>query len=178
MTTYVAMLRGINVSGRNTLSMVDLRALITATGGKDVRTYIQSGNAVFTSRRSPSAVVDSLLAGIEAALGTKVPVLLRTSDELAEIVDANPFISRGEDPKTLHVTFLGAVPLTAAVKVASQKKSDDDEFVVIGRQVYLSCPNGYGRTKLTNTFFEKSLGSEATTRNWATVTELADMSCG
>jgi uncharacterized protein (DUF1697 family) len=175
MTTYVAMLRGINVSGRNKLSMADLRALLGAAGAKDVRTYIQSGNAVFTSRRSPSTLVGTLEGDLENALGNRVPVLLRTVEELEAVIEANPFVARGEDPKVLHVTFLGRAPTTAALEAVRGKRADGDEFEVIGRQVYLFCPHGYGSTKLTNTFFEKKLGSPATTRNWKTVTTLVDL---
>jgi uncharacterized protein (DUF1697 family) len=82
MTTYVAMLRGINVSGRNKLSMEDLRAIVAAAGAKDVRTYIQSGNAVFTSRRSPATLVEAVENDLEIALGSKVAVLVRTKEEL------------------------------------------------------------------------------------------------
>jgi uncharacterized protein (DUF1697 family) len=178
MTTYAAMLRGINVSGRNRLAMEDLRALVTAVGGTDVRTYIQSGNAVFVSRRSASAVVGSLESGLESALGSKVPVLVRTKEELEAIIETNPFLHRGEDPKVLHVTFMGAVPRPEAVASVPMKTADTDELQVSGREVYLFCPNGYGNTKLTNSFFEKRLGSSATTRNWKTVTKLVELASG
>jgi uncharacterized protein (DUF1697 family) len=177
-TTLVAMLRGINVSGRNRLSMEDLRALVVAAGGRDVRTYIQSGNAVFGSRRSPAALATSLEKALEDALGTRVPVLVRTEDELEGVVRANPFVAAGEDPGVLHVTFLGAVPDPEAVATALTRPAGDDEFRVIGRQAYLRCPGGYGNTKLTNTFFERTLRSEATTRNWRTVTKLVELARG
>jgi uncharacterized protein (DUF1697 family) len=172
------MLRGINVSGRNRLAMEDLRRLVTDAGGTGVRTYIQSGNAVFTSRRSEAAVTRALESALEGALGAKVPVLVRSSDELDAVVETNPFVHRGEDPGVLHVTFLGAVPDDATVGAVTGRGADDDEFLVIGREVYLRCPQGYGRTKLTNTFFERTLGSPATTRNWKTVTKLVEMAGG
>lgn len=178
MTTFVAMLRGVNVGGRNRLAMEDLRALVTGAGGSDVRTYIQSGNAVFVSRRSSSAIVGALQSQLEDVLGSRVPVLVRTKEELDAVIETNPFVRRGDDPKALHVTFMGAVPGADAVETAQTKRSDGDECLVIGREVYLSCPNGYGNTKLTNTFFEKRLGSEATTRNWTTVTKLAELASG
>jgi uncharacterized protein (DUF1697 family) len=178
MTTYVAMLRGINVSGRNKLAMEDLRALVADAGGKDVRTYIQSGNAVFTSRSSSSSVAQALRSRLRDALGAEVPVLLRTKEELDTVIDTNPFVHRGEDAGVLHVTFLGAVPDPVAVRTALGTKADADEFQVIGREAYLLCPDGYGNTKLTNTLFEKKLGSEATTRNWRTVTKLVELASG
>jgi uncharacterized protein (DUF1697 family) len=169
------MLRGINVSGRNALAMDDLRTLINEVGGTNVQTYIQSGNTVFRSRRSPSALIGSLESGLEGILGATVPVLVRTKDELDGVIKANPFVSRGEDAGFLHVTFLGAAPDPETVAPAAQRKADGDEFRVVGREVYLFCPNGYGNTKLTNAFFEKKLGSVATTRNWKTVTKLVSM---
>jgi uncharacterized protein (DUF1697 family) len=175
------MLRGINVSGRNKLAMADLRALVAAAGGGDVQTYIQSGNAVFTSRRSASAVARALEAGIEEALGNRVPVVMRSREELEAVLGANPFLSPGQDIASLHVTFLNEAPNPAAVVAAisaRSKATDPDAFEVVGREVFLRCPHGYGNTKLTNAFFEKKLGSEATTRNWKTVTTLVEMARG
>jgi uncharacterized protein (DUF1697 family) len=175
MTRYVAMLRGVNVSGRNKLSMEDLRAIVSAAGAKNVRSYIQSGNAVFTSGRPVPVLVKDLRGRLQDALGSTVPVLVRTKEELEAVIDANPFLRPGVDPKTLHVTFLGAVPEQAAVTAAGATPAGVDEFQVIGREVFLLCPGGYGNTKLTNTFFEKKLGSEATTRNWKTVNALVEL---
>jgi uncharacterized protein (DUF1697 family) len=173
------MLRGVNVSGRNRLAMEDLRALVADAGGTDVETYIQSGNAVFRSRRSPSVLIAALESGLEGALGTRVPVLVRTKDELEGLTKTNPFIARREDVGVLHVTFLGAAPDAEAVAAAQARSvGGSDEFEVVGRQVYLRCPDGYGNTKLTNAFFEKTLGSVATTRNWRTVTKLLSMAGG
>jgi uncharacterized protein (DUF1697 family) len=178
MTTYVAMLRGVNVSGRNKLAMDDLRAVVTAAGGSEVRTYIQSGNAVFQSRGSAAALVGLLETGLERLMGRAVPVLVRTRQELEAVVDTNPFGRRAAAPKALYVTFMGAVPVAAAaasVVETVRGRGEADELEVIGREVYLLCPNGYGSTKLTNAFFEKRLGSSATTRNWATVTKLVEL---
>jgi uncharacterized protein (DUF1697 family) len=177
-TTYITMLRGINVSGRNKLSMDDLRAMVTDIGGNDVQTYIQSGNAVFTSARSASAIVKDLERAVEESLGNRVPVLIRTRQQLADVLGSNPFLTGAEDLKILHVTFLSAVPPATALASVSGKRSDGDELRVIGREVYLSCPNGYGTTKLTNAFFEKKLGTQATTRNWTTVGKLVTLAGG
>jgi|HubBroStandDraft_1064217.scaffolds.fasta_scaffold379023_2 uncharacterized protein (DUF1697 family) len=178
MTMYVAMLRGVNVSGRNKLAMEDLRAVVTAAGGSEVRTYIQSGNAVFHSRRSVPALVGALETALERLVGSNVPVLVRTRQELEAVLDTNPFVPRVAEPKALHVTFMGAVPGAAAaasVVDAVRGRGEADDLEVIGREVYLLCPNGYGNTKLTNAFFERRLGSSATTRNWATVTKLVEL---
>jgi len=174
-STYVAMLRGVNVSGRNKLTTPDLQKLVVAAGGKDVRTYIQSGNAVFTSDGRAPDIVRSLEKTLEDMLGTTVPVLLRSKKDLDLVIGKNPFVRRGADLGILHVTFMATAPRAADVRGALERQDDGDEFVVVGREVYLRCPNSYGRTKLTNTFFEKKLGSSATTRNWKTVNQLAEM---
>jgi uncharacterized protein (DUF1697 family) len=173
-TVFIAMLRGINVSGRNKLPMADLRALVTDIGGTHVQTYIQSGNVVFTSRKSASVMSKALESGIEHALGNRVPVLVRTKEELGALVQKNPY-RRGGDPKALHVTFMDAAPDADAVVSLAERGADGDEFQVVGREVFLHCPNGYGNTKLTNALFEKKFGSSATTRNWKTVMTLLEM---
>jgi uncharacterized protein (DUF1697 family) len=115
---------------------------------------------------------------LESILGTTVAVLVRTKDELDGVIKTNPFVRRREDVGSLHVTFLGAAPDPESVVAAAQRRIDGDEFQVVGREVYLFCPHGYGKTKLTNTLFEKKLGSTATTRNWKTVTTLVSMAEG
>jgi uncharacterized protein (DUF1697 family) len=99
-------------------------------------------------------------------------VLLRTRAELAKLVAGNPFLRAGKDPSTLHVTFLADVPGGARIEAPG---SGADEFRIVRREVYVHCPNGYGRSKLSNAFFEKKLGVVATTRNWRTVTTLAEL---
>jgi len=179
MTTYVAMLRGVNVSGRNRLAMDDLRALVEACGGQRVRTYVQSGNAVFDSARSASRVAAALGSSLREAVGNPVAVLLRGVTEMESVMASNPFLRRGADERLLHVTFLAAAPSPAAVSATvPEATAGDDEFVVVGREVHVRCPHGYGRTKLSNAFFEKRFGTEATTRNWRTVAALVDLAHG
>lgn len=166
------MLRGINVGGRTKVAMADLRAVLESLGFDGVATYIQSGNVVFGSTKAvkPAAIEER----IAAELGVEPTVLVRTADELAAVVAGNPFLVGKVDLATLHVTFLAEKP-TATVEVPA---GQPDELAVVGREVYLRCPNGYGRTKLNNTFLEKRLGVPATTRNWKTVTTLAEMAAG
>jgi uncharacterized protein (DUF1697 family) len=173
--TYVALLRGINVSGRRKVSMADLRTLFGDLGSEDVTTYVQSGNVVFRSRADSGELIDAIRTGIGRALGLDVTVLLRTKAELARIVAANPFVSEGREATKLHVTFLAGAPARERVRALEPKRGGADEFRVVGREVYLHCPNGYGRTKLDNAYFEKQLDVAATTRNWKTVTKLAEL---
>jgi uncharacterized protein (DUF1697 family) len=165
---YIALLRGVNVGGRK-VSMTDLRARFDTLGHTDVRTYIQSGNVVFTAQAGQPARVR---AAIEAALandfGFDITVLLRTPAELAQVVKRNPY---GTDA---YVTFLdGAADKTRRSAIDSAPFAPD-EFKVHGQEVFVRCPNGYGRTKINNTFFERKLATKATTRNWNTVTTLLE----
>jgi uncharacterized protein (DUF1697 family) len=172
-STYVALLRGINLGARNKVAMADLRALLAELGAADVATYLQSGNAVFKSAGRRGELAAAVEQGLRRDLGVDVKVLLRTRKELESVVGANPFARR--DAKALHVTFLDGKPEATKVKRLDARRSEPDEFRVVGREVYLHCPNGYGRSKLSNAYFEKELGVAATTRNWKTVTALAEL---
>ncbi|MGZ6213790.1 MAG: DUF1697 domain-containing protein [Candidatus Limnocylindria bacterium] len=177
MTTYVALLRGINLGGRQRIAMERLRAVFVSLGHESVTTYVQSGNVVFTSRIEDAG---ALAAGIEQRIAEEleleVSVVTRRAGELVEVLDGNPFLRRRADPSKLHVTFLGDAPDESAVALVDADRYAPDELVVAGREVYLHCPGGYGRTKLTNAFFEQRLGVVATTRNWRTVTKLVELS--
>jgi uncharacterized protein (DUF1697 family) len=173
-TRYVALLRGVNVSGRQRVSMEALRAAVTGAGFEDVATYIQSGNVVCSSpRRSAAAVGAALEAAIEDGLGVAVRVIVRSAGDLDRILAENPFVARRLDPATLHVTLLAADPAQGAGRL--EVAAGADEFEARGREIYLHCPGGYGRSALTNTFFERRLGVAATTRNWKTMTRLHEM---
>ena len=175
-TTYVALLRGINLGARNKVSMADLRDLFDALGAEDVRTYVQSGNVVFKSRvGNPAELIKVVERRIRSDLGLSVTVLLRTKAELAKVLGGNPFVESGRDPTKLHVTFLADRPDRARVRDLEEREFGPDEHRVVGREVYLYCPNGYGRTKLNNAYLEKQLGAAATTRNWKTVTNLVEL---
>jgi len=174
--TYVALLRGINLGARNKVSMADLRALFVALGSEDVVTYVQSGNVAF---RNPVGDAGTLTEAIERRisrdLDLDLTVVLRTKAQLAKVAAGNPFAASESDSKKLHVTFLAETPSRARVRALEAKQFPPDEFRLVGRDVYLHCPNGYGRSKLSNAHFEKQLGVAATTRNWNTVRNLAEL---
>jgi len=178
MARYVAMLRAVNVGGKQ-IKMPALTALFRDLGYADVVTYIQSGNVVFTAAaKAPAALEHTIEQAIANELGLAAPTLVRTRPELARVLRANPFLATRADPSKLHVTFLAAKPAAALVRKAGEFDAGADEFRVVGREVYVHCPNGYGRTKINNTFFEKRLQAVATTRNWNTVNKLADLAGG
>ena len=173
MKTYVALLRGINVGGHNRVSMPELREVFAALGAGDVATYVQSGNVVFASDGTPSGLVDAIETSIRRDLGLDVTVLLRTHAQLAKIIAGNPFAAA--DPAKLLVTFLAGKPDGARVRKLDPDTGRPDRFRLVGQELYVHCPNGYGRTKLTNAFFERQLGVAATTRNWKSVTKLSGL---
>lgn len=168
-STYVALLRGINVGGKNKLPMAELARTFTAAGCRDVRTYIQSGNVVFAA--SPRLAAPKLAA----SLRLKVPVVMRSSDELREIAARNPFLKQGLDPESLHVAFLAEVPTRSRVASLDPERSPGDAFVPRGREIYLHLPNGVARTKLTTAWFDSKLATTSTFRNWRTVLKLLEM---
>lgn len=176
MQTYVALLRAINLGARNKVSMPDLRVLFDALGAEDVSTYLQSGNVAFRSDvGSPAELTSAIEASIKDTMGLDISVLVRTRPELEHLFAANPFVARADDVTALHVTFCAEAPPADRVKALAATTFDPDQFRVVRREVFLHCPNGYGRTKLNNGFFEKKLGVVATTRNWKTVRALAEL---
>jgi uncharacterized protein (DUF1697 family) len=176
MSVYACMLRGINVTGYNKIGMKELKGLFQSLGHANVTTYIQSGNVVFASDRSGAPeLAGEIEQQIAAAFGLNVPALLRTGDELAQVLAQNPYTRGGRDPARLHVTFLREAPDPDFVGALEGFDSSPDEFAIAAREVYLHCPAGYGNTKLNNTFWERRLKVVATTRNWNTVARLAEM---
>ena len=141
-------------------------------------THVQSGNVVFrSSERSAAKLEAAIEKAISSGLGVDCRVLLRTRAEVDKVVKASPFASSADVTK-VHVTFLADKPARDRVSAIDPSTFEPDEFAVVGREVHLHCPNGYGRSKLNNAFFEKKLGVVGTTRNWRTVTTLAEMAGG
>jgi uncharacterized protein (DUF1697 family) len=173
--SYVALLRGVNLGPRNRIAMTDLRRLVEELGAEDVTTYLQSGNVVFRSRTGAAQLGPRLEKSLGRALGLEVTVVVKTGAQLAKICERNPFSVGRTDPKTLHVTFLAEAPARSRVRELSGRRFAPDRFEVTGHEVYLHCPNGYGRSKLSNDLFERALDVRATTRNWRTVRALAEL---
>jgi uncharacterized protein (DUF1697 family) len=175
---YVALLRGINLGARNKIAMADLRELFASLGAEDVTTYVQSGNVVFGMRAGHAGLAARIEQQIAQHLALDIRVMVRTRAELARLVSGNPFAENDADPLRLHVTFLAAKPAAARARALDETAFEPDRFRVVGAHVYLHTPDGYGRSKLSNAFFEKQLGVAATTRNWRTVTALAELARG
>ena len=174
MPTFISMLRGINVSGQKKVPMKELRNCYGSMGFREVKTYIQSGNVVFKSQNMNSAgLVRRIESEIRASFGFDVIVVNRTSEEMEQVIKHLPFTP--EEAGKVHVTFLSTRPATIPWEELDRAKDEKEKFLVSRMEVYLYCPNGYGRTGLNNSFLEKRLRTSATTRNWRTVRALYDM---
>jgi uncharacterized protein (DUF1697 family) len=173
MTTYIALLRGINVGGSRKIHMADLRDIFAAAGCEDVGSYIQSGNVVFTH-----AVADTeqLAAGLERRIegetGFDVPVILRTARAWEGVVEQNPYPDA--EPTALHVVFLAQPPATDAAAAFDADRFVPEKFTVVGREVYLHLPDGMGHAKLPPAL--PLIRGVGTARNWRTVLKLAELS--
>lgn len=178
MTTYISLLRGINVGGKRKILMVDLKALYKKLGFTQVVTYIQSGNVIFEAKKSLS--IQEIEEAIKLALQKKynfdVPVLVRTIRSFKSTIKINPFL---KDKKVaierLYLTFLAEKP--SAEKLESIKTIDtaNDSCQIIDKDIFICCSEKYSSSKLTNTFFESKLKVKATTRNWKTISKLVEI---
>jgi uncharacterized protein (DUF1697 family) len=174
MTTYVALLRGINVGGNNKVPKADLRAVCLGLGFDNVETYIQSGNVVFDTAATEADVVAAIESGLLSKFGLTLSVVVRSAAELVEIVARNPFPSETGGTK-LHVTCFAAPLEAATVAKLDPALAPPDTFVLDGREMYLHLPGGMGTSKLAVHVGQK-LGKLGTTRNWNTVLKLVEMS--
>jgi len=177
MTTYISILRGINVSGYKTIKMDALRKIYESLGFKTVQTYIQSGNVVFRYKLTEIEKLEKKIAQkIFEQFSFEVPVMVKTFDELNEIVNSNPLVNDpSKDAAHLHVTFLSAKPEKSRIEKITEEKYGTGEFAILDKAIYLYCPDGYSNSKLSNTFLESKLKVVATTGNWKTTRELLSM---
>jgi uncharacterized protein (DUF1697 family) len=155
--------------------MPRLQELFADLGDDGATTYLQSGNVLFRSATPREELTRTIAREIRREFGLEIAVVLRTKSELGATVAGNSFAERQSDPTKLHVTFLATAPRRDLVAALEQNRFEPDEFRVTRKAVYMHCPHGYGRSKLSNTFFEEALGVVATTRNWRTVTALAEL---
>jgi uncharacterized protein (DUF1697 family) len=179
-TTYVALLRGVNVGGRNMVAMKDLRALCERLGHEDVCTLLQSGNVVFRSDSRDAAALETRLEQeIAKRLGVKPACFVRTADEWASLVKRNPFRGEAErDPGHLLALVMKHAPTPAAVKALRAAIVGREMVETRGRDGYFYYPDGVGRSKLTPVLIEKHLGGSGTARNWNTVMKLLALTRG
>jgi len=177
MDTCITMLRGINMTGHNTIKMAELTNLFRQIGFTDAETYIQSGNIVFTCHNNNIDDVSSeIRKAILSEFNLNIAVITRTSDEMKKIISANPFLKvSGFDPSKMAVLFLELKPSDAQVLKVTGIDYPPDKFHINDSEIYLYCPNGFGKTKLYTNFFETKMKVTGTARNWRTVNKLLEM---
>ncbi|NJP72819.1 DUF1697 domain-containing protein [Streptomyces sp. C1-2] len=181
MTTYAALLRGINVGGNNRVPMADLRALMTEAGYGDVRTYLQSGQAVFTAERGDEeSLAGELTAALEKRFGLAVDVLVRDHAYLRAVREACPFPAERLEGKQLHATFFSGPVDEERFASVDRGAFGPEEFRLGDRVLYLYAPDGLGRSKLAAALSSRRVlaGIVATTRNWNTVRKLEELTAG
>lgn len=171
MPTYISLLRGINVSGQKKIPMKELAAMFEGAGFARVRTYIQSGNVLFDSpKKSTAALSQTIHDAIEKSFGFDVDVLVLTPNEIETALAENPF-----DAEKMYLTFLFETPNDVPHDAIDSARAPSEEISIGERVVYFHCPEGYGKSKLSNNFFEAKLKVRATTRNLKTTKTLSSM---
>ena len=167
MKTYIILLRGINVSGKNKLPMADLRTLLNDLGFKNVQTYIQSGNIILESEEGKSVVCNKIKEGIQRKFSYDVPVIARTIPEWKKAIAKYPFPI--DNTKIVAFVFLNKKVYETKIEV---KGINNDEYLIDNDMIYIYCQSGFGKTKLSNNLFERKLNVTATTRNYNTTVKL------
>jgi uncharacterized protein (DUF1697 family) len=176
-TKFVALLRGINVGGKNILPMEELRELLAKLGCGDVATYIQSGNAVFRYKGNAAELPDLIATAIDSRFGFRPSVMVLTAGEFDAVAKASPFAAEASELKFLHVWFVREPATSANTTRMRELESGGEKFLLTGSAVYLYAPDGIGRSKLAGGM-EKCLGVPATARNWRTVCKIGEMVSG
>jgi uncharacterized protein (DUF1697 family) len=178
MQTLVSFLRGINMTGHNSLKMKDLAELYKVAGFSEIETYIQSGNVIFASPENlsfenlSSKIRDKILE----RFGYNVAVVIRTVQELRSIVKSNPYATEETfDKKKAAVIFLSDTPSEAGIQKLKGIDTSPDRYEISGKEIYIYCPNGFGKTRIYSNFFDKKLNVEGTARNWTTITTILDI---
>ena len=174
MTAFVALLRGINVGGKNILPMKKFRELLTKLGCEEVATFIQSGNAIFKHSGNSAELPELISTAIETGFGFRPSVMVLMTSEFDAVVTANPFAAEASDPKFLHVWFMCGSAKHANIARLDEIASGGEKFLLSDSAVYLYAPNGVGHSKLAGGM-EKCLGVPATARNWRTVSKIGEM---
>ena len=180
MPTYVILLRAVNVGGYGKVSMAEFRNMLTALGFTRVETYIQSGNAVVDAKGSAARVAQAVSVGLEKTLGASPGVVVRSHEQLEQLIRENPFAKEAVDGTKVHVAFLagpaGAEAKGALERIVQQYPKRRDRYHLAEEHLYLHLPDGAAETKFTGKALDKALGVAGTGRNWNTVVKLWEMS--
>jgi uncharacterized protein (DUF1697 family) len=175
MKTYISFLRGVNMTGHNSIKMTDLAALYKELDFAEAETFIQSGNVIFSTAND--SAIDDMALTIEKAIkfrfGYNVPVMIRSVPEMRNILNSNPYLGEVNfDPAKMAVIFLHDNVTESQIQKVADMDYPPDKFRIIGKEIYTFCPNGFGRTKIYTNFFEKKMDVKGTARNWKTITTI------
>jgi uncharacterized protein (DUF1697 family) len=175
MNMYIALFRGINVGGRNALPMKELVSILEDLGARNIKTYIQSGNAVFMhSEKNPATLANKISREIKKRREFEPHVLLLAGEDLEQAIEKNPFSEASNDPVTLHAGFLASEPKNPNLQAIESLKANNERYRLIDKVFYLHAPDGVGRSKLAAKV-ERLLGVPMTDRNWRTVCKIREM---
>jgi uncharacterized protein (DUF1697 family) len=174
-TRQIVLLRGVNLGPRNRVAMPALRDLLAGAGFEDVRTYVQSGNVVLSSDAPPGRLAGQVRRLIAEGFGLELDVVVRTRDELAEVVRRDPLSDVATDPRRYQVSFLSGELAPEAMRELEKLAAESERLVAIGRELYAWHPEGIGRSRLWARLAGRELGVPATARNWTTVQKLLAM---
>lgn len=173
---FVALLRGINVSGHNGVPMAELRSLCVGLGWGDVQTYIQSGNVVFRADGAAAALEEELERAIERRFGFPVPVMVRAAADWPGYVEGNPYPeASGAEPNRVMLALSKAPPKEGAVEGLRERAADGERIARVGDALWIHYAGGSGKSKLTPALLDRLVGSPVTTRNWRTVLRLGEL---
>jgi len=178
MDKVVVFLRGVNMAGHNKIKMADLQRLFVKLGYKDATTYIQSGNVVFTAGtgESPEALEDKISNAIKMEFSLDIVSMVRTASEMEAIIKSNPYIpGQNADPSKVATLILKHRPGNEQVARMDDVNYPPDKFFISGKEIFIYCPDGFGKTKLYTNFFENRMKVSGTARNWNSITILAQM---
>jgi uncharacterized protein (DUF1697 family) len=175
MTRYALLLRGVNVGTKNSLSMTELRKMLEKVGCTEVKTYVQSGNAVFATKLGEAALTKGIEHALEASMGRPIATTLRTKKQMEAIIDGNPFAEVATKPSFLCVTFLSHAPTESEIAPLHAQDWKPELFQIAGKEIYTWHPNGQGRSPLAAALGKLPLRGAVTTRNWNTVLKLTEM---
>ena len=178
MLTYISFLRGVNMTGHNSIKMTDLSLLYINLGFSDALTYIQSGNVIFNSvnELTVAEIASTLEKAILDRFNYNIPVMIRTVEELKRTLSLNPFFAEEDfDRSKMAVMFLTEKVTEEQLRKVVNINYPPDKFKVVGSEIFIYCPNGFGRTKLYTNFFEKKMGVIGTARNWKTITAMLNI---
>lgn len=177
MLTYIALLRGINVSGQKKIKMADLKLHLEELNFENITTYIQSGNIIFTTNSKNIIKLEKLISDkIKEKYGFDVDVIIKTLTEFEYTLNNNPFIKQKKDPTKIYLTFLHSLPTETNIDQLKLVDYSSEEYIMDGKNIFFYAANGYGTAKMNNNFFEKKLKVIATTRNWKTINKLFELS--